>query len=147
MKEIHILLVEDSEGDILLTMELFRESDINNRISVVRDGLEAIQFLKKEDGFSNADQPDLILLDINLPKIDGKEVLRFIKRDIMLKSIPVIILTTSCSEMDKAEVYREQANFFITKPVDLDDFQAIIKTIENFCKNTVLIPNTTINAG
>jgi CheY-like chemotaxis protein len=147
MRKIHILLVEDSEGDILLTTELFRESEIHNRISVVRDGLEAIQFLRKEAVFTNADLPDLILLDINLPKIDGKEVLRFIKNDIMFKSIPVIILTTSSAEMDKTEVYNEHANFFITKPVDLEDFQSIIKTIENFCKNTVLIPNTTFNAG
>lgn len=147
MREIHILLVEDSEGDILLTLELFRESVIDNRISVVMDGLEAIQFLKNEGRYVDADRPDLILLDINLPRVDGKEVLRFIKRDALLKSIPVIMLTTSCAERDKAEAYKEKANFFITKPVDLEDFQAIIKTIENICKNTVLTSNFVINAG
>src|SRR5688500_19047303 len=122
MREIHILLVEDSEGDILLTMELFRESVIDNRITVVKDGFEAIQFLKKQGKYVHADLLDLILLDINLPRIDGKEVLRFIKRDALLKSIPVIILTTSCAERDRAEAFKEQANFFITKPVNLEDF-------------------------
>src|SRR5688572_9687395 len=112
-KDIHILLVEDNEGDIVLTIEALKEARIGNTIDVVRDGEKAMQFLHKEGEFSNAVTPDLILLDINLPKIDGKEVLVSIKNDEQLKIIPVVMLTTSDSPTDIMEAYANHANCFI----------------------------------
>ena len=141
MSEIHILLVEDNEGDIVLTLEALKEAKLKNQISVVRDGEEALQFLYKEGKYERQDSPQLILLDINLTKIDGKEVLHRIKSDPDLKKIPVVILTTSSSEKDILEAYNNYANCYITKPVDLDKFIDVIHTVEDFWISIVQLPN------
>jgi two-component system, chemotaxis family, response regulator Rcp1 len=140
MKEIHILLVEDNEGDVLLTREALLEGKIINRISVVRDGAEALDFLYKRDRFAEAASPDMVLLDINLPKIDGKEVLSIIKKDDQLKRIPIVMLTTSSAEKDILEAYNNHANCYITKPVDLQQFMQVIRTIEDFWISIVQLP-------
>ena len=132
MQEIHILLVDDNEGDVLLTKEALEEAKIVNRISVAYDGMEALRFLKKEPPFRGQDSPDLILLDINLPKMDGTELLGIIKNDPLLKRIPVIMLTTSSSEKDIMTSYNNYANCYITKPVDLDRFMDVVRTIGIF---------------
>jgi len=140
--DIHILLVEDNEGDVVLTLEALREAKLKNKISVVRDGEEALEFLYKEGKYAAEVTPQLILLDINLPKIDGKEVLARIKNDTDLKKIPVVILTTSSSETDILEAYNNYANCYITKPVDLDKFINIIHTIEDFWISIVQLPKS-----
>jgi CheY-like chemotaxis protein len=140
MKPIHILLVEDNEGDILLTTEALSEGKIINEVSIARDGEEAIDFLNQQGAFSNATKPDLILLDVNLPKKNGHEVLDYIKSTNHLKHIPVIILTTSSSQKDILHAYRNYANAYITKPVDVDDFIKIISTIEDFWIGIVQLP-------
>lgn len=137
---IHILLVEDNEGDIWLTLEALHQAKINNNVSVVRDGEEALSFLNKQGKHLSALAPDLILLDINLPKIDGKEVLASIKNDDHLKQIPVVMLTTSSAEKDIMESYKSHANCYITKPVDLDQFIQVVHTIKNFWLTTVQLP-------
>jgi CheY-like chemotaxis protein len=142
-KEIHILLIEDNEGDIVLTIEALKEARINNTIDVVRDGEKAMSFLKKEGEFSAATTPDLILLDINLPKIDGKEVLANIKNDERLKVIPVVMLTTSDSEKDIFESYHNHANCYITKPVGFQSFIEVIHTIKDFWITIVQLPKST----
>jgi chemotaxis family two-component system response regulator Rcp1 len=142
MQPIHILLVDDNEGDILLTREALEEASIINRISIAYDGMEAINFLKKRPPFGNNPLPDLILLDINLPKMDGKEVLSIIKSDPDLKRIPVIMLTTSSSEKDILASYDNYANCYITKPVDLDRFIDVVRTIEDFWISIVKLPKT-----
>ena len=120
MPEIHILLVEDNEGDVILTLEALKQAKLRNKISVVRDGEQALSFLYKEGKYQSEESPHLILLDINLPKVDGKEVLARIKNDPYLKKIPVVILTTSSSEKDILEAYNNHANCYVTKPVDLN---------------------------
>lgn len=140
MKPIHILLVEDNEGDILLTTEALSEGKIINEVSIARDGEEAIDFLNQQGAFSNATKPDLILLDVNLPKKNGHEVLDYIKSTNHLKHIPVIILTTSSSQKDILHAYRNYANAYITKPVDVNDFIKIISTIEEFWIGIVQLP-------
>lgn len=142
MQGIHILLVDDNEGDILLTREALEEAKIINRISVVYDGMDAIRFLKKMPPFSDSETPDLILLDINLPRMDGMEVLGIIKNDPELKRIPVIMLTTSSSEKDILASYDNYANCYITKPVDLERFMEVIRTIEDFWISIVKLPKT-----
>jgi two-component system, chemotaxis family, response regulator Rcp1 len=142
LKEIHILLVEDNEGDIVLTIEALKEAKIRNKIDVVRDGEEAIQFLRKEGVYKDSPMPDIIFLDINLPKIDGTEVLSVIKKDEMLKVIPVIMLTTSAAERDIMKSYYNHANCYITKPVDLGKFMEVIHTIKNFWISIVKLPKT-----
>ena len=141
-KEIKILFVEDNEGDIVLTLEALKEAKINNYITVVRDGEEALTFLKKEGTYKNAETPDLVLLDINLPKIDGKEVLAKIKSDKELMVIPVVILTTSDSEKDILESYHNHANCYITKPVDFKKFMEVIHTVKDFWISIVQLPKT-----
>ena len=138
MKEIHILLVDDNEGDILLTKEALDDARIINRISIAYDGLEAIKFLKEPPG--REDMPDLILLDINLPRMSGTEVLEVIKNDPELKRIPVIMLTTSSAEKDILASYNNHANCYITKPVDLDRFMDVVRTIEDFWISIVKLP-------
>lgn len=138
MQQIHILLVDDNEGDILLTREALDDARIINKISIAYDGLEAIRFLKKEPG--GVDTPDLILLDINLPKMNGTEVLGIIKNDPDLKRIPVIMLTTSSAEKDIFASYDNHANCYITKPVDLDRFMDVVRTIEDFWISIVKLP-------
>ena len=140
MNPIHILLVEDNEGDIILTMEALNEGKVTNKISVVRDGEQAMRFLNKEGDYHDAERPDLILLDINLPRVDGKEVLTYVKNNSVLKAIPVVMLTTSSSEKDILESYRNYANCYITKPVDLNKFFEVVQKIENFWISIVHLP-------
>ena len=140
MNPIHILLVEDNEGDIILTMEALNEGKVRNKISIARDGEQAIQFLNKEGVYAHTERPDLILLDINLPRIDGKEVLIYIKSNPQFKAIPVVMLTTSTSEKDVFESYKNYANCYISKPVDLDKFFEVVQKIENFWITIVHLP-------
>ena len=141
MTEIQILLVEDNEGDIILTQEALTDAKIKNKVSVVRDGEEAINFLNTAVSNGGVDLPQLILLDINLPKIDGKEVLQYIKTTPELKKIPVVMLTTSSSELDIVDSYNHHANCFITKPVDLNKFFEVVKMIEDFWITIVKLPS------
>lgn len=143
MQEIRILLVEDNEGDIVLTMEALKEAKFMNKVDVVRDGEAALQYLKKEGNYAAAYTPDIIFLDINLPKIDGTEILSIIKNDDALKVIPVIMLTTSDAERDVMKSYYNHANCYITKPVDLDKFMEVIQTIKNFWISIVKLPKLT----
>lgn len=143
-KEIKILFVEDNEGDIVLTLEALKEAKIHNHVTVMRDGEQAIQYLKKEGEYKNAETPDLILLDINLPRMDGKEVLANIKKDRQLMIIPVVILTTSDSEKDIMESYNNHANCYITKPVDFKKFMDVIQTIKTFWISIVQLPKTNV---
>lgn len=140
MKGIHILLVEDNEGDILLTTEALEERKIINKISVAKDGKEALDFMFKEGAYKNATTPDLILLDVNLPKKSGHEVLQLIKNDDRTAHIPVIMLTTSSSETDINLSYKHHANCYITKPVEVNDFLEAISGIEDFWLNIVKLP-------
>jgi two-component system, chemotaxis family, response regulator Rcp1 len=142
MKELQILLVEDNEGDILLTLEAFKELKVSNTVAVVRDGAEAIEFLKKEGQFRDCAMPNLILLDINMPRLNGIEVLEFIKNDEKLKKIPVVMLTTSSSDADIAACYERSANCFITKPMDFEKFLDIVQSIESFWFNVAQLPKT-----
>lgn len=132
MKPIHILLVEDNEGDVFMTIEALEERKIVNKISVVNDGKQAIDFLEKRGRFTTVEYPDLILLDINLPKKNGIEVLAYIKDSETLKHIPVIILTTSSSDRDIKLSYTNHANSFITKPVNANDFLNVVSSIEKY---------------
>lgn len=140
MKPIHILLVEDSEGDIMLTTDAFEDARIANTVSVTRDGEEAIHFLQQTGPHANAERPDLILLDINMPRKNGHEVLQFIKNDAHFKTIPVIMLTTSSSPSDIYHSYSEYANAYITKPIDIKDFFKVITTIEDFWLQITQLP-------
>ena len=140
LKEVRILLVEDNEGDIVLTMEALREARIHNTVDVVRDGEEALRFLHKEGHFAAAETPDLIFLDINLPCLDGQELLTIIKRDPVLRVIPVIMLTTSDAENDILSAYYNHANCYITKPVDMDKFMDVIQRIKSFWISIVQLP-------
>ncbi|MBC7439881.1 MAG: response regulator [Flavobacterium sp.] len=140
MKAIHILLVEDNEGDILLTTEALHEGKIFNKISVVRDGKQAMDFLKKRNEYTNLELPNLILLDINLPKQNGHEILRLIKADSDLKHIPIIMLTTSSSEKDILTAYKNFANCYIIKPVEVNDFINAVSKIEDFRINMAHLP-------
>lgn len=141
MKGIHILLVEDNEGDVLLTQEALEESKIINKISVSRNGKDALDFIFKREKYSNVDTPDLILLDVNLPLKNGHEVLHVLKNDESTKHIPIIMLTTSSSERDIMLSYKNHANCYITKPIEVNDFLNSIKSIESFWLNIVKIPN------
>ena len=139
-KVMQILLVEDNPGDIRLTQEALKEGSIKNVLNVVKDGVEALDYLKKKGKFMNNPTPDIILLDLNLPRKDGREVLAEIKADEYLKLIPVIILTTSDADQDIIRSYKLHANCFITKPVDLDQFIFIIRQIETFWFTVVKLP-------
>jgi CheY-like chemotaxis protein len=141
MRPVHILLVEDNEGDILLTTEALSEGKIANSLSVVKDGWEAIQFLEKKGKYSGELSPDLILLDVNLPKMNGHEVVKYIKTSEKLAHIPVIMLTTSTSPNDVMLSYKNHANCFITKPVEVKDFLMVISSIESFWVSIVQLPN------
>ena len=137
---IDILLVEDNTGDIRLTKEVLKEGKISNTLNVVTDGEEALMYLMKEGKYSNAQSPDLILLDLNLPKIDGRQVLEQIKNHPKLKIIPVIVLTTSEAEQDVLKMYENHANCYITKPVDFEQFISVIRMIEDFWLTLVRLP-------
>lgn len=132
LKLAHILLVEDNEGDILLTMEAFEECKIETEVSVARNGKEALDFLYQKGYYINAKRPDLILLDINIPIYSGHEVLSKIKQDESLKKIPVIMLTTSSNEKDIEKAYNNQCNSYVKKPLEIDDFMEAILKIEEF---------------
>jgi CheY-like chemotaxis protein len=142
MNPIHILLVEDNEADILLTKEALNDLKIIVNLSTVNDGEKALDFLEKKGDYVSADTPDLILLDVNLPKKNGHEVLQFIKENNLYKHIPVIMLTTSSSEMDINLAYKNHANCFITKPIEVKDFLNVIASIENFWISLVKLPIT-----
>jgi chemotaxis family two-component system response regulator Rcp1 len=139
-KPIDILLVEDNPGDVRLTIEALKEGKVLNTLSVAMDGVEALSFLHKENKYADAPRPDLILLDLNLPKKDGREVLAEIKSDDNLKCIPVVVLTTSQAEQDIFKSYNLHANCFITKPVDLEQFIIVLQSIENFWLTIVKLP-------
>ncbi len=141
MKPIHILLVEDNEGDILLTQEALNEAALLLEVAVVKDGWEAIQYLEKKGKYEFEPSPELILLDVNLPKMNGHEVLKNIKANDKLRHIPVIMLTTSSSEKDVLLSYQNYANCFITKPVEVYDFQEVVTSIENFWITIVQLPS------
>jgi two-component system, chemotaxis family, response regulator Rcp1 len=138
---VHILLVEDNPGDVRLTAEAFKEGRISNCLRVARDGVEALAYLRREGAYADVPRPDLILLDLNLPKKDGREVLSEIKADPSLKSIPVVILTTSAADLDIHKAYNLHANCYITKPVDFDQFMRVIHTIEDFWLSIVRLPD------
>jgi chemotaxis family two-component system response regulator Rcp1 len=141
IKVIDILLVEDSEGDARLSLEAMRDSKIRNKMHHVVDGEEAMAFLRKEGKYSKAPRPDLILLDLNLPKKDGREVLAEIKNDDELKRIPVVVLTISSAEEDILKSYNLHANCFITKPIDLSQFMKVVHSVEDFWLTIVKLPN------
>ena len=128
----HVLLVEDSPGDVRLTLEAFAAANTSVSVHVVVDGTEAIAFLRREGAHARAPRPDLILLDLNMPKMDGRQVLAEIKNDNSLKLIPTVILTTSDSEMDILKCFALQANSYLCKPVDLDAFDALVKSVNDF---------------
>jgi chemotaxis family two-component system response regulator Rcp1 len=138
---IRVLLVEDSPGDIRLTKEALKDAKMHINLDVARDGQEAMAFLMREGEYAHAPRPDLILLDLNLPKKDGREVLKEIKEDPVLKVIPVVILTTSASEADILRSYSLHANCYITKPVSLDGFLTVVKSIDNFWMSVVKLPS------
>ncbi|MBC7474079.1 MAG: response regulator [Candidatus Sericytochromatia bacterium] len=140
IRAVEILLVEDNLADIRLTKEVLKDSKVSNNIHPVMDGVEAISFLKKEGKYQNVPRPDLILLDLNLPKKDGREVLEEIKKDDKLKRIPVVILTTSKAEQDIIKSYNLHANCYITKPVNLEQFITIVEAIEDFWFTIVKLP-------
>ncbi len=139
-KGVKILLVEDNEGDIVLTLEALRKAKVANGIKVAKDGEEALKYLRKEGKFKDAGTPDLILLDINLPRINGLEVLAAIKNAENLKAIPVVILTTSESEKDIMVSYQNHANCYIVKPVDFKNFMEVVQMIKDFWITVVKLP-------
>jgi CheY-like chemotaxis protein len=140
---IEVLLVEDSPGDVRLTREAFKDAKVLINLNVASDGVEAMAFLNREGNNANAPRPDLILLDLNLPKKDGREVLAELKESPALKSIPVVILTTSASEADIHGSYQHHANCYITKPVDLDGFLKVVRSIDSFWLTVVKLPRET----
>jgi CheY-like chemotaxis protein len=140
-RPIEILLVEDSPGDVRLTQEIFRDGKVNNHLSVVEDGVQALAFLRKEPPYTHTPHPDLILLDLNLPKKDGRVVLEEIKADEKLRRVPVVILTTSSAEEDIMRAYDLHANCYISKPIDLEQFIQVVKFIEQFWLTIVKLPS------
>jgi len=141
LQPIEILLVEDNPADVRLTQEALKEGKVCNNLSVVRDGVEALAFLRRQGGFAEVAIPDIILLDLNLPKKDGREVLQEIKNDPELRRIPVVVLTTSKAEEDILRVYDLHANCYITKPVDLEQFIDVVKSVESFWFTVVKLPS------
>lgn len=137
---VEILLVEDNAGDVRLTREALKEGRIRNRLHVVSDGEHALRFLRRQDEYADAPRPDLILLDLNLPRLDGREVLTDIKNDPRLKQIPVVVLTSSRAEKDLLSAYDQHANCFITKPVGFEDFMEVVRNIESFWLSIVVLP-------
>jgi CheY-like chemotaxis protein len=140
-KPIEILLVEDNAADVRLTQEALKEGKVRNNLHVARDGMEALEFLRRQGKFNDATRPDLILLDLNLPRRDGREVLADIKSDPDLKMIPVVVLTTSSAEADILRSYKLHANCYITKPVDLEQFVNVVKSIDDFWLTVVRLPS------
>jgi chemotaxis family two-component system response regulator Rcp1 len=139
---ISILLVEDNAGDVRLTKEALKEGRVANTLHVVVDGVEALQFLRREGKYADAPRPDLILLDLNLPRLDGRQVLSEVKKDPELKRIPIVVLTTSKAEEDVLKTYDLYANCYIAKPVEFDKFVGVIKMIDQFWLTIVKLPPT-----
>lgn len=139
-REVEILLVEDNPGDVLLTQEALKDGKVSNNLYWVKDGVDAINFLTRKAPFTDVVQPDVIFLDLNLPRKGGHEVLAFIKSDPLLKRIPVIILTSSKAESDVLLSYDTYANCYITKPVDLDKFLSVIRSLDSFWLSIVTLP-------
>jgi two-component system, chemotaxis family, response regulator Rcp1 len=140
MRPVEILLVEDNPGDVRLTKEALKEAKVINNLTVLKDGVEALAFLRQQGSYGGAVIPHLILLDLNLPKKDGREVLAEIKADEKLKRIPVVVLTTSQDEQDVFKSYNLHANCYVTKPVDLEQFMTVVKSIEDFWLGIVMLP-------
>jgi len=140
-RPVEILLVEDNPGDERLTREALKEGKVYSNLHWAKDGVEAMEFLRRTGRFANAIRPDIILLDLNLPKKDGREVLEEIKRDPQLKCIPVVILTTSKAEEDVLKTYTLHANCYVTKPVDLEQFIKVVQSIDNFWLTVVTLPD------
>ena len=138
--QFEILLIEDNPGDVSLTREAFRENNINHRLSIAKDGEEALQFLHREGQFAEAPRPDLILLDLNLPKRDGCEVLEDLKNDPILRRIPVVVLTTSDAEQDVDRAYKLHANCYLTKPIHMSEFLRKIQSLESFWLTVARLP-------
>ena len=139
-RPVEILLVEDSPGDVMLTREALRDAKVHNALHTVRDGVEAMAFLRREPPYEDAPRPDLVLLDLNMPRMDGREVLDAIKRDPALRRIPVVVLTTSASDEDVLQAYNLAANCYVTKPVDLDQFLRVVHAIDDFWLSLVRLP-------
>ena len=139
-KEIDVLLVEDDPGDVLMTREAFDENKVANRLAVVSDGESAMAYLRKEGPYADAPTPDLVLLDLNLPRMDGREVLAAMKGDATLQSIPVVVLTTSEAEEDVLRSYALHANAYVTKPVDFERFIDVVRQIDDFFVQVVRLP-------
>jgi two-component system, chemotaxis family, response regulator Rcp1 len=137
---VEILLVEDNPGDVRLTKEALREGKVYNNLHWAKDGVEALEFLRREGKHAKAPRPDIILLDLNLPKKDGREVLEIIKGDERLRNIPVVVLTTSKAEEDVVKSYALHANCYVTKPVDLEKFIVVVKSIDRFWLTVVTLP-------
>jgi len=146
MRPVEILLIEDNPGDIRLTIESFKESKIANKLNIVEDGIEAINYLRKKGKFKDEPLPDIIILDLNLPKKSGREVLAEIKEDKILKHIPVVVFTTSKAEMDILKSYELHANCYISKPLNIKQFIKIVKAIEYFWFSIVKLPVHDYNA-
>lgn len=138
---VEILMVEDNPGDVRLTRECFRDAGVTINLHVAVDGVEAMRFLTRNGTYTDAPRPDLILLDLNLPKMDGREVLAHIKQDDALKAIPTIILTTSDAEADIVKSYQLQANCYLNKPVQLDAFESLVRSISDFWLTKVQLPS------
>jgi len=141
-KRLEILLVEDNPGDIRLTREAFKQTNIRNNLSIATDGEMAMEFLLRKNEFANAPEPSIILLDLNLPKKDGRQVLNEIKQNVQLKKIPVIILSTSENDHDISNSYENHANCYLTKPIDFDSFTKVIRQMQNFWLSLVKLPST-----
>jgi len=139
-RPIEVLLVEDNPGDVRLTREALKDGKVSNNLSVAKDGVEALRFLRREGEYAAAARPDMVLLDLNLPRKDGREVLWEMKQDPSLRTIPVVVLTSSDAERDIVGAYELQANCYITKPVDLDQFITVVKSIEDFWFSIVKLP-------
>ncbi|GAA2519617.1 response regulator [Pilimelia columellifera] len=137
---IEVLLVEDDPGDALMTQEAFEHNKVNNRLTVVADGAEALAYLRREGEYADAARPDLVLLDLNLPRRDGREVLASIKEDPALRSIPVVVLTTSQADEDIVRSYQLHANAYVTKPVDFERFIEVVRQIDEFFVSVVKLP-------
>ncbi|MCW2859457.1 MAG: response regulator receiver protein [Actinoallomurus sp.] len=137
---IEVLLVEDDPGDVLLTKEAFADNKVKNNLNIVSDGEEAIAYLRRQEPYAEAGRPDLVLLDLNLPRKDGREVLKDIKADPELRSIPVVVLTTSEADEDILQSYDLHANAYVTKPVDFDGFIRIVRQIDDFFVSVVKLP-------
>ncbi|HEU4456093.1 MAG TPA: response regulator [Longimicrobium sp.] len=139
-RPIEVLLVEDNPGDVRLTKEALKEGKVRNNLNVAVDGVEALAYLRREGRYAGSVRPDLILLDLNLPRMDGREVLEVIKADPAFRNIPVVVLTSSQAEQDIVRAYDLHANCYITKPVDLDQFITVVKSIEDFWFTIVKLP-------